>query len=88
MPDLSDYNMMNAAEKLEFERLTGYYDKTSSNPNVDHVDRWNLYYQRLKNVQSGVDTYWLSEPVRTGFTHKHNLYIEGGDDAMLYGVGI
>ena len=88
MPDLSDYNMMNAAEKLEFERLTGYYDKTSSNPNVDHVDRWNLYYQRLKNVQSGVDTYWLSEPVRTGFTHKHNLYIEGGDDAMLYGLGI
>ena len=88
MPDLSDYNMMNAAEKLEFERLTGYYDKTSGNPNVDHVDRWNLYYQRLKNVQSGVDTYWLSEPVRTGFTHKHNLYIEGGDDAMLYGVGI
>lgn len=88
MPDLSDYNMMNAAEKLEFERLTGYYDKTSGNADIDHVDRWNLYYQRLKNVQSGVDTYWLSEPVRTGFTHKHNLYIEGGDDAMLYGVGI
>lgn len=25
MPDLSDYNLMNAAEKLEFERLAGYY---------------------------------------------------------------
>lgn len=30
MPDLSDYNMMNAAEKLEFEWLTGYYTKTSN----------------------------------------------------------
>lgn len=91
MPDLSDYNMMNAAEKLEFERLTGYYDRISvGNDQADEarVDMENLYYQRLKNVQSGVNTYWLSEPVRTGFSHKHNLYIEGGDDAMLYGLGI
>ena len=86
MPDLSDYNMMNAAEKLEFEWLTGYYTKTSNEEYL--VDRMNLYNQRLKNVQSGVDTYWLSEPVRTGFSHKHNMYVEGGDDAMLYGVGL
>ena len=86
MPDLSDYNMMNAAEKLEFEWLTGYYTKTS---NAEYlVDRMNLYNQRLRNVQSGVDTYWLSEPVRTGFSHKHNMYVEGGDVAMLYGVGL
>ena len=86
MPDLSDYNMMNAAEKLEFEWLTGYYTKTSNEEYL--VDRMNLYNQRLRNVQSGVDTYWLSEPVRTGFSHKHNMYVEGGDDAMLYGVGL
>lgn len=76
MPDLSDYNMMNAAEKLEFEWLTGYYTKTSNEEYL--VDRMNLYNQRLRNVQSGVDTYWLSEPVRTGFSHKHNMYVEGG----------
>ena len=86
MPDLSDYNMMNAVEKLEFERLTGWYSNTQNDEYL--VDRENLYNQRLRNVQSGVDTYWLSEPVRTGFSHKHNLYVEGGDDAMLYGVGI
>ena len=28
--DLSDYNLMNAAEKLEFERLSGRYDDFSS----------------------------------------------------------
>ena len=51
MPDLSDYNMMNAAEKLEFEWLTGYYTKTSNEEYL--VDRMNLYNQRLKNVQIG-----------------------------------
>ena len=86
MPDLGDYNMMNAVEKLEFERLTGWYSNTQNDEYL--VDRDNLYNQRLRNVQSGVDTYWLSEPVRTGFSHKHNLYVEGGDDAMLYGVGV
>ncbi len=85
MPDLSDYNMMNAAEKLEFERLTGYY---SASDQVYHFNLQRLYNERLSRVQSGVDTYWLSEPVRTGFSHKHNLYLEGGDNAMLYGVGI
>ena len=85
MPDLSDYNMMNAAEKLEFERLTGYY---SSSNQVNHFNLQRLYNERLAKVQSGVDTYWLSEPVRTGFSHKHNLYMEGGDKAMSYGVGI
>ena len=86
MPDLSDYNMMNAAEKLEFERLTGWYENTTNEEYL--VDRANLYNKRLRNVESGVDTYWLSEPVRTGFSHKHNVYVEGGDEAMLYGVGI
>lgn len=84
MPDLSDYNMMNAAEKLEFERLTGYYSSSNQENNF-FLQR--LYNERLGRIQSGVDTYWLSEPVRTGFSHKHNLYVEGGDNAMLYGIG-
>lgn len=85
MPDLSDYNMMNAAEKLEFERLAGYYTNTDI---VYQFNLTNLYNERLRRVQSGVDTYWLSEPVRLGFVHKHNLYVDGGDDAMSYGLGV
>lgn len=86
MPDLNDYNMMNAAEKLEFERLAGYYEDASSD--IQRFNLARLYDERLARVKSGVDSYWLSEPVRTGFTHKHNVYVEGGDDAMLYGMGV
>ncbi|MDR1755845.1 MAG: SusC/RagA family TonB-linked outer membrane protein [Culturomica sp.] len=87
-PDLSDYNMMNAREKLEFEQLAGAYRPYTAN-DVEEALAYNLLYNaRLYKVQSGVNTYWLSEPVRTGLTHKHNLFLSGGDDAMVYGFGL
>lgn len=87
-PDLSDYNLMNAAEKLEFERLAGRYtaDAETESPEQDALDE--LYYSRLKAIRSGVDSYWLSEPLRTVFNHSHNLYIDGGDQNMQYGIGV
>ena len=85
--DLTDYNLMNSSEKLEFERLAGVYtDGNGDNFNQLRLD--NLYNERLKNIASGVDTYWLSEPVRTGFTHKHNVYAEGGEEKIRYGIGL
>lgn len=90
MPDLTVYNLMNAEEKLEFERLAGVY-KQSNGFLPDPETQWqldNLYNSRKHRVASGVNSYWLSEPVRTGFVHKHNLYLEGGDDAMRYGFGV
>lgn len=85
--DLSDYNLMNASEKLAFEDLAGIYtDKTGSAANQLRLD--NLRNERLKEVARGVDTYWLSEPIRTGFTQKHNLYAEGGEEKMRYGIGL
>lgn len=90
MPDLSVYNLMNASEKLEFERLAGVYQQSADfTPSPE--TQWqltNLYYERKHKVESGVNSYWLSEPVRTGFVHRHNLYFEGGDDAMRYGFGV
>jgi TonB-linked SusC/RagA family outer membrane protein len=91
-PDLSAYNMMNAAEKLEFERLAGRYNYNSTDQS--DVSEPTLggnqasYYERLAKVQSGVDSYWLSEPVRTAFTQGHSLAISGGDKDLLYTVGI
>ncbi len=35
-----------------------------------------------------MDTYELSEPVRTGFTQKHNIYGEGGEEKIHYELGI
>lgn len=84
--DLSDYNLMNSAEKLEFERLSGRYDDFSSYSN--NVVLQKLYNERLAEVIRGVDTYWMSEPLRTVLNHSHNIYIDGGDNAMRYGLGI
>lgn len=87
LADLSDYNLMNAREKLEFETLAGVYKDNSGDP---FAQIWldNLRNERVKEIERGVDTYWLSEPVRAGLTHKHNLYAEGGEDKIRYGIGL
>ena len=85
--DLSDYNLMNAREKLEFETLAGVYKDNMGDP-FNQIRLDNLRNERLKEIERGVDTYWLSEPIRTGLTHKHNLYAEGGEDKIRYGIGM
>lgn len=85
--DLSDYNLMNSREKLEFETMAGVYtDNTNSTTNQLRLD--NLRNGRLKGIAQGIDTYWLSEPLRTGFSHKHNIYAEGGEENIRYGLGL
>ncbi len=87
MADLTDYNLMNASEKIRFEELAGLYtDLTNSAINQLRLD--NLKNERLQEIARGVDTYWLSEPLRTGFTQKHNLYAEGGENRIRYGLGL
>lgn len=85
-PDLSDYNLMNSSEKLEFERMAGVYgtfDHTSQasggNSNLEL-----LYYNRLRGIASGVDTYWLAEPLRVGFNQQHDITAQGGDANLRY----
>ena len=85
--DLSDYNLMNSKEKLEFERLAGYYGDLDANGEIESEYDQRLYYQRLAEVKRGVDTYWMSEPLRFATSHSHNLFAEGGDDRMRYGLG-
>ena len=87
LADLSDYNLMNAKEKLQFETLAGVYRDKSGNP-FSQMKLDNLRNERLKEIGRGVDTYWLSEPVRPGFTHKHNIYAEGGEGKIRYGIGL
>lgn len=80
-PDLSDYNLMNAEEKLRYEVLAGRY----VGEDQDQLDA--LYNSRLAEVMRGVDTYWLSVPLRSVLNHTHSVYIDGGSEAMLYFVG-
>lgn len=81
-PDLSDYNLMNASEKLQYEVLAGRY----VGDDQEQLDE--LYNSRRAEVLRGVDTYWLSVPLRSVLNHTHSLYIDGGSETMLYGVGL
>lgn len=85
-PDLTSYNLMSAAEKLEFERLAGLYDVPTSGLE-DQVLK-DLYNKRKIDVERGVNTYWLKYPVRTGIGSRHNVSIEGGDEHLRYGASI
>ena len=52
------------------------------------VEQERKYNMRLQEVRRGVDTYWMNESLRFATTHKHNLFLEGGDGVMRYGVGV
>lgn len=88
-PDLSDYNLMNATEKLEFERLSGKYVALPNNlltPSVQ-VDLDKQYNDKLNNVLRGVNSYWLNEPMQIGLHNNYSLYVDGGDKNVTYGIG-
>lgn len=78
-PDLSDYNLMNAAQKLEMERQAGLYDDPTGAQDL-------IYNQRLALVNSGVDTDWMAKPVRNSFSHTHSLAVSGRGSGMEYRV--
>lgn len=88
IPDLSVYNLMNAQEKLEFERLSGRYTVYEDAMIEEQFYYDSLYASRLQRVKKGVNTYWLNEPVRLGFTHGHSIRAEGGDNNIVYAAGL
>lgn len=82
-PDLTDYNLMNASEKLETERLAGFY------VGKDAQEQYSLdreYYGKLQNIKRGINTDWISQPVQTVFNHKHSLTLTGGTDNLRFSV--
>jgi TonB-linked SusC/RagA family outer membrane protein len=83
VPDLSAYDYLNAREKLDLERKAGLYDNARAENDVP-LKRY--YNDVLAEVNRGVDTYWLSQPLRTGLGQRHNLRLEGGDHRFRYSV--
>ena len=83
MPDLRDYNLANASEKLEIERLAGLFD-VSAGDNMGNII--NSYSKKYAQIRKGVDTNWLVLPLRNSFDHKHSVYVEGGTQNLRYGV--
>lgn len=78
IPDLSDYNLMNAEEKLRAEVLAGMYEGNGS------IEVLQNYQDKLREVKRGVDTYWLDKPLRTSVQQRHTVTLEGGDRALRY----
>ena len=77
IPDLSSYNLMNSEEKILVEKLAGLYPENDLASLRD-------YESRLREVRRGVDTYWLSQPLRTAVQHRHAVTLEGGSQALRY----
>ena len=77
IPDLTSYNLMNSEEKIYVEKLAGLYPENDLAALRD-------YESRLREVRRGVDTYWLSQPLRTSVQHRHAVTLEGGSQALRY----
>lgn len=82
-PDLTDYHLLNAADKLELERRAGYYDNEGTTVQEEQ-NRSDAYRRKYLEVLRGVDTYWLSQPLRTVFAQRHGVNIEGGSNELRY----
>ena len=79
-------DVLNAAEKLQLEENAGLYKDEWA-----HIEMALRKRQaRIKQeIERGVDTYWLSKPLRTGVGHKHNLRLEGGgNDGFRYSASV
>ncbi len=84
--DLTSYNLMDAREKLRFENLVGRYEE--SNNVTKEIELKKSYNNKLADIARGVDTYWLAEPLRVGVNHRHSLYVDGGEGAFMFGIGL
>ena len=82
-PDLSSYDYFDAKEKLDAEVAAGYYE-VNDQQSLQEV--YAFYIDKMNAITKGVDTYWMSQTLRTGFNHKHSLYVDGGNDAVRYGI--
>ena len=84
--DLTDYNLMNAEEKLEYEDKAKLFDGDYLSGMDTYRDEYNA---KLALIRSGVNTNWLKVPTRNvGFAHKHTLFIEGGSKTFRYGFDL
>ncbi len=81
VPDISDYNLLKARDKLNLEYLAGYY----KHKRADFDLPLKSYYNYLLNeINSGVETDWLYLPLRNSIGQRHNINIQGGHEAFRY----
>ena len=86
-PDLSDYNLCNAEEMLEVERLAGLFTAEPDNPS-GQIQEDIRYNDLLNEVRRGVKTDWLAQPVRNVFNQTHSMNLSGGVESIRYSVDL
>lgn len=87
VPDLNDYNLLNAAEKLEYEKRAGLYTYKYG-PGSQQYALDQLYNGVFQRIREGVNTDWLSKPLRNAFTNNHNVTVYGGDEFVRYNLNV
>lgn len=90
-PDTRDYKILNATEKLEYERQARLYvaegqkdEWGQPRPNAYQYTLDSLYNLRYKEIQRGVNSDWMAQPSRVGFSHDHSLRLYGGTPNVRY----
>jgi TonB-linked SusC/RagA family outer membrane protein len=68
IPDLTSYNLTNALEKLQVEWLGGVYNPNSM---LGLPDAETSFNDRMNKALAGLNTDWLSKPLRTGVGTRH-----------------
>lgn len=82
VPDLRDYNLMNSKEKFEAEILAGVFEP--KNIGFPYGEE-KLYWEKYNAIYvEGVETDWMSLPLRNAFQHRHSLNVESGNENIRY----
>lgn len=85
VPDLTDYHLLNAEQKLEYERLAGVF---SDDMPEDRYRKEAEYAAIREQIARGTNTDWMAKPLRVGLSQNHNLNIDGGDNYARYSLGL
>lgn len=82
-PDLHDYHLLDAREKLEVETLADIY--SSSYTDMD-LDLKRAYNEKYKEVLKGRDTWWPAVPLHNTIGQRHGVTLEGGSRGLTFGA--
>ncbi len=77
--DLSSYDLCDAAQKLELEKLAGLYESPTGAQDKE-------YYRKYKLIQQGVNTDWIHKPIRNSASWNHSVSVTGRASGLEYNV--
>ncbi len=87
--DLSDYSLLNAEEKLQYELMAGVYPGDPASAVWTRERNMDEYFLKQRLVSMGYNTDWLAQPVHAlAVAHKHSLQIEEGTENFRYSLDV